>query len=388
MQVNQVNQTEQTSQDIQTGEVSLNEDIFRPYISLFSGCNVVCLDNRFRVISGGGVLEPGECVLKHVRETIPEPLSVVMEATLYINEQFYCLRLHPIKNASGESEAYIGELMTSEAARSIMERTDGPSDILPLYNAVEMNSAAIWKHAASLRYEMVRTKDYTRLSEVLGIETAMSNLASVCENAFNYAEMMYRSQRESVIDVSELCENLARRCNAALAKCGRRIETLVEPGALYIYADSRRAVVALVNALQNALLYSPQESEPILTVCYREERGRKFVQIRVVNESSMFSSKDFSGNVEVNFSYQRLGYGIPIIKRFAQVSGGWFDMTEENGRVTVTISLPSAHRGTGPELQFRSPGAAQYDTGIPDFTELMMREVVQFFGENPGEIHS
>lgn len=203
--------------------------------------------------------------------------------------------------------------------------------------------------------------------------------------------MLYRTQRETVVDAGELCENLAKRCNAALAKCGRRIEALIDPGSLYIYADSRRAVVALVNAVQNALLYSPKETEPILTVCYRESRGRKFVEIRVVNESSMFSSKDFSGSVDVNFSYQRLGYGIPIIKRFAQVSGGWFDMTEENGRVTVTISLPAAHYGSGAELPLRKPSAAQYDTGIPDFTEIMMREVVQFFGESAEsaeEIHS
>lgn len=338
-------------------QVTSKEEIFKPYLCLFSGSKVVCLDNRFCVVScEGSLLEPGECVLKSVRETVPEPLGIVMDTTLYKNEHFYCLRLHPIKNGIGETIAYIGEILDSGSVRGMMERTEGPSDILPLYNAVEMNSAAIWKHAANLRYGMVKAKDYTRLTEVLGIETAMSNLSSVCENAFNYAEMLYRTQRETVVDAGELCENLAKRCNAALAKCGRRIEALIDPGSLYIYADSRRAVVALVNAVQNALLYSPKETEPILTVCYRESRGRKFVEIRVVNESSMFSSKDFSG--------------------------GWFDMTEENGRVTVTISLPAAHYGSGAELPLRKPSAAQYDTGIPDFTEIMMREVVQFFGES------
>lgn len=374
---------------MQVNQKSSMEEFFKPYLCMFSGCPVVCLDNRFCVVScDDGILKPGECVLKSVSETVPEPLGVVMDTSLYVNERFYCLRLHPIKNPSGETEGYIGELLNSETARGIMERTDGPSDILPLYNAVEMNSAEIWKHAANLRYGMVRAKDYARLSEVLGIETAMSNLASVCENAFNYAEMLYRTQRESVINATELCENLANRCNAALAKCGRRIELLTEPEELYIYADSRRAVVALVNALQNALLYSPRETEPVLTACYREERGRKFVQIRVVNESSMFSREDFSGDTEINFSYQRLGYGIPIIKRFAQVSGGCFDMSEENGRVTVTISLPAAHRGISSVLPLRSPDVARYDTGIPDFTDLMMREVARFFGENAEEIHS
>lgn len=363
-------------------QVTSKEELFKPYLCLFSGRTVVCLDNRFCVVSSESpLLECGECVLKNVRETVPEPLSVLMDVTLYKNEHFYCLRLHPIKNDIGESISYIGELLDSGAVRGMLERTEGPSDILPLYNAVEMNSAAIWKHAANLRYGMVKAKDFARLSEVLGIETAMSNLASVCENAFNYAEMLYRTQRETVVDAGELCETLAKRCNAALAKCGRRIEALIEPGDLYIYADSRRAVVALVNAVQNALLYSARESEPILTACYRETGGRKYVEIRVINESSMFSNKDFSGNVDVNFSYQRLGYGIPIIKRFAQVSGGWFDMTEDNGRVTVTISLPAARCVSGTELPLRKPSGTQYDTGIPDFTELMMREVVQFFGE-------
>ncbi|MFR0871106.1 MAG: ATP-binding protein [Oscillospiraceae bacterium] len=134
-----------------------------------------------------------------------------------------------------------------------------------------------------------------------------------------------------------------------------------------------------MNAVQNALLYSPKETEPILTVCYRESRGRKFVEIRVVNESSMFSSRI---SAAAKFQLPADGYGIPIIKRFVQVSGGWFDMTEENGRVTVTISLPAAHYGSGAELPLRKPSAAQYDTGIPDFTEIMMREVVQFFGES------
>lgn len=182
-------------------QVTSKEEIFKPYLCLFSGSSVVCLDNRFCVVScEGSLLESGECVLKSVRETVPEPLGIVMDTTLYKNEHFYCLRLHPIKNGIGETIAYIGEILDSGSVRGMMERTEGPSDILPLYNAVEMNSAAIWKHAANLRYGMVKAKDYTRLTEVLGIETAMSNLSSVCENAFNYAEMLYRTQRETVVD--------------------------------------------------------------------------------------------------------------------------------------------------------------------------------------------
>ena len=83
-------------------QVTSKEEIFKPYLCLFSGSKVVCLDNRFCVVScEGSLLESGECVLKSVRETVPEPLGVVMDTTLYKNEHFYCLRLHPIKNGIG-----------------------------------------------------------------------------------------------------------------------------------------------------------------------------------------------------------------------------------------------------------------------------------------------
>lgn len=356
------------------------EELFAPYLGLFSGSDTACLDNRFCVVScDNGILEPGESVLQSLREVVPEPLGTMMDTTLYKKERFFCFRIHPIKNDIGESIAYIGEFIGADGARSIIERTEGPSDILPLYNAVETNSAQIWDKLSEIRYDFIKRREYDRMSPVIAMESAVTAIAAVCSNAFHYAEMLYCTQRETVVDAGTLCEELGQRCNAALAKCGRHIEVMTEPGRLNIYADSRRAVVALVNAIQNALLYSPRESEPVLTVCYRESRGRKFVEIRLVNESSMFTSRDFSDGTEVNFSYQRLGYGIPIIKRFAQVSGGWFDMSEDNGKVTVTISLPAAYTD-GSEIPLRSPGGARYDAGVPDITDIMMYEVVRFFG--------
>lgn len=162
---------------MQVNQKSSMEEFFKPYLCMFSGCPVVCLDNRFCVVScDDGILKPGECVLKSVSETVPEPLGVVMDTSLYVNERFYCLRLHPIKNSVGETEAYIGELLTSETARGIMERTDGPSDILPLYNAVEMNSAEIWKHAANLRSGMAGAKDYAAFPRFWGLKPQCQTL--------------------------------------------------------------------------------------------------------------------------------------------------------------------------------------------------------------------
>ncbi len=361
---------------------ALKDDIYRPYISLLSGENpLVCLDNRFCCVRAECLFKPGERLLDCVSETVPEPLSCVMETALYKEEKFYCCRIYPIKNDIGESVAYICELFSAESVRRLSERTETPSDILPLYNAVEMNLADIWKNVNSLRSELIEEKDYAKLSGVAAIEAAVSNISAICGNAFHYADMLYNSQKFAPIDAGALCRALVQRCNAALAKCGRRLEAVIEPEDLTIYADSRRAVVALVNAVQNALLYSPRDSEPILAVYRKEERGRYFVEFRITNENSMFTSKDFKDGTEVNFSYQRLGYGIALIKRFASVSGGRFSMNDENGRVAVTITLPAATEDGSDIVTMRTAEEQHYETGIPDFTDVMMREVVLFFGE-------
>lgn len=359
-----------------------SSDIYKPYLAMLSGGNpLVCLDNRFCcAFSPDGKFKPGESLLGYIRRTVPEPLGRVMEFPFYKDDKFSCCRIYPIKNEIGESVAYICEIFSAESARHIGELTDSPSDILALYNAVEMNISAVWASSSRLRVNLSENRDYARLADVLAIEGAMSNISAVCGNAFEYANMLYQNQKSTVIDAGEMVLNLAERCNAALAKCGRRVEVLTEPQDLHIYADSRRAVVALVNAVQNALLYSPKDTEPILAVYRREQRGRSFIEFRITNDSSMFSGKDFSGGRELNFSYQRVGYGIPIIKRFAAVSGGSFSMTEEHGKVIVTITLPAANGDYG-MVTLKSPYIAAYDTGRPDFVTSMMYDVVQFFGE-------
>lgn len=62
-------------------------------------------------------------------------------------------------------------------------------------------------------------------------------------------------------------------------------------------------------------------------------------------------------------------------------------MEDEGGRVVVTLTLPAAAPEPGSILTFRSPEFLVYSSGVPDFTEIMMREVVQFFGEKE-ETHS
>lgn len=359
------------------------EELLKPYFSLFSGSRnpVVYLNSDFVCVKEtGGVMAVGENLISYLREPVTNPVANLTEVILYKNDYFYCCRIMPVRNNTGKIEAYICELVDSESARIISERADCASDILPLYNSVEYNSTVIWKSAEKLRSQLQENGDFKVLSEVLQIELAMSEIISVWSNAYEYMNMQYSSQNKTVIDAGGLCRALAERCNAALAKCGRRIDTIIEPESLFIYADSRRTIAALVNAVQNALLYSPRDSEPILAVYRTEKDGKAYVEIRLTNENIMFTSQDFKERFDINFCNQRLGFGIPLIKRFAKICGGIFSMTDENGKVVVTISLPEASDYSGAGV-LNSSYFTDYSTGVPDFVEVKMLEVVHFFGE-------
>lgn len=359
------------------------EKLLRPYLRLFSGREdcVAGFDSAFRCVVGNSLFAPGDYLMSFLKEPVPDPLHDMAEAPLYKDERFYCCRIMPVKNSAGESEAYICELISTDEARSICEKADIASELLPLFNTVEFNSASIWKSAGELRKSLMESGDYADLALVMDVEKSMANIAAATKNAFEYSRMLQGSQSQALIDAADLCRILGSSCNAALAKCGRRVEVLVAPDDLRIYADSRRAVVALVNAIQNALLYSPRDTEPVLAVYRKTDHGRSFVEIRITNENIMFTQKDFKDRVDINFSFQRLGFGIPIIRKFSQSSGGVFSMTEEDGKVIVTLTLPAAPAEHGSVIRLNSPSLTRYITETPDLMEVMMREVVQFFGE-------
>lgn len=369
--------------------INYNE-LLKPYLCLFSGSEnpLAFLDSTLKCVGErGGVFRVGDNLLSFVREAIPNPMHDLTETSLYIKDKFWCCRIMPVKNAAGESDAYICELISFESARTISEKADLASQVLPVFNAVEFNSAKVWDNTDKLRKELREKGDFSSLSKVYEIEAAMANISSVSKNTFEYFNRSYDDQHFTEIDAGALIRWLGGRCNAALAKCGRRIEVITELEDLLIFADSRRAIVALVNAIQNAMLYSPVDTEPILAVYRAKYNGAYFVEIRITNENIMFTSRDFKDKVDINFSYQRLGYGIPIIKRFVQASHGRFSMEEENGKVILTMSLPAVPEKRGPICRLNSPEYVGYTTGTPDLTDILMREVVMFFGEKE-ELHS
>lgn len=353
---------------------------YQPILSMFSGDNpLTLLDESYHCLySSDGLFEVDSNIMGSVFGILSAPISSVTEVPVYKGGTFYCMRLYPLKGLCGE-DLYVGEIISRDSVMSMLGCMDASSKLLPLYNAVEMKVAEIWTSLTRVHAELLKADNLGSISDLLSAEKAVCYISSACINAYEFVNMQSREQSRAVIDAVYLCEKCIKRCNYALAKCGRRVSCFADSAELYIYADCHRAIVAVVNAVQNALLYSPRDTEPVVLIYSLHKGQRDYVEICVRNENIMFSKSEFCDEVDYNFNYQRLGYGIPIIKAFVKNSGGSFSMSEEEGTVSVKITLPAAHVNPG-VCVLRTSSSVDYQAEIPNFIDVMMSEVAVFFG--------
>lgn len=348
------------------------------YFDIYAGSCEYCavLDTDFKVIrsSDERMFAKGECMADHFCGNVYVPLKKLTSVRIYKRDKIYCGRLHPA------GEFIVCEIFTNSDIIRLSEITDMAARILPMYGIVESNTAAMWDSLEKLRGDFAQSGDSTKLAAIMDLESRLSGISSVSRNVYEYCQMCFGEPKLFRIDAGALCRHLVDRCNAALSKCGRHIELLTQPESLHIMADSHRAAAALINALQNALLYSPRESVPLMTVYSVELDDKKYVEISVLNDNIMFTREDFSSGVDVNYNYQRAGYGIPIIKRFAESCRGKLTITDENGKKRVKLTLPYAPEGYGSEIRLENSEFSDYKTGIPDMLEIKMREVNEIFG--------
>lgn len=296
----------------------------------------------------------------------PPPLPITGVCTsMVIADQTYCARIIPL--GGGFS---LCELFSADALMRMAERTDYHGRFKSFFNVVEHNAVKLWMTLFAMRDHLKNGADVSDFASRFG--RCITELSSAVKNAYEYSDMM-TSCDPAAIDICTLAEGLVKRCNTILSECGRCISFTAEERRIFVAADVRHAVAALTNSIQNALLYSPRDSVPVMTVSSRTENGRRSVCIQLVNDSSLFVDKDG----ERDLRFQRSGLGIPIIRRFAEEAGGSLFLDNSGTRVKLAIVFPEAD--TAHVLEVKEGGYSYYDTGIPDIVEVKMREVVGVF---------
>lgn len=318
--------------------------------------------------SDESMIKTGTSMLTALRREVPLPITQAVDELVFINRQFYCAMLTPVQ-MNGEPY-YICEIVDKYRAVGLFSNTDAGADSFGTYKTMEYNISQMWQTLKQLD-----EKDDID-AELLGeLRSSVYKLSACVKNGSQYVESIFSEEHNTLFDMNKLCTHLAERCNAVLAKCGRGIDVLCSSENIFVHLDSRRTIVAMVNAVQNALLYSPADDVPLIVVDTEDECA----VVRVENNNISYSDDEFSDSRDVTMSYQRTGFGIPIMRSFAERAGGSCSLEYAGGRAVLTLKLPLATEEEIACYHLEERFVGVYKTGLPDFLDIRMQEVVHIF---------
>lgn len=276
----------------------------------------------------------------------------------------YCAKITRI------DDYYVCALFDSRGLGKIARNTDFFDRFLPIVNAIEYNYSHLWGIVS-------RLKNSGNEAIAVEMEKYLSKANQLTHSTFEYMHIICREPNPVRIDCGDLLRVLVKRTNTILANCGRSIELVAEDDCI-ICADKRHLISAVVSAIQNALLYSPKDCVPIITLSKCKLNGKEYVIFKAVNENIGYveEGKKLYENI------YKIGAGIPMIKHFIEETNGEFVFDEISDKVMLVMKIPAAAVYKNKALFFECDEYSYYDTGIPDFLELQMREVVDLFKEN------
>ena len=181
--------------------------------------------------------------------------------------------------------------------------------------------------------------------------------------------MLSLPTEEELFELCGFCRELADRCNKMLS--GTRSIKLRSSGKIFVRMDGLNAAVALTHLIQNALKYSPEDSVPIINVFTEPNKGDPIAVIRISN----IASRQLSA-VDLN-ARQLMGTGLRIIKRFAEMEGGGFELIIQEDIISAEMTLPAVplQKAAGKKTGNLSDILSDNGTGMPDVAETLMFEI-------------
>ena len=265
-------------------------------------------------------------------------------------------------------------------------KTDGVYCVSPAFKSMEIGMDSVLELAEDLRRTAEENRWYDMIVKLCGIESSVRNMYAETCNMFRYFTSS-EGEPASVVDAVYLVGSLVERCNLFLAKCGRELRFLCDSESLEIAVNARHAVEALLNAIQNALLYSPRECEPTVVMSQVDRDSMRFMRLSISNESSVSFGRETSSRLGLDFGHKKMSYGIPIIREFTVSAGGSLNISESGGRYCLTLDIPLYRGNSGAEVSMRRIELGEYPDILfignrLDPVRLKMEQVIAAFGES------
>ncbi|HDX9577823.1 TPA: HAMP domain-containing histidine kinase [Bacillus pseudomycoides] len=171
-------------------------------------------------------------------------------------------------------------------------------------------------------------------------------LKNLIEDLFEYTKL---TNEEMILEkqdvcINELLDQLIEELVPQAEQHGLSFVKEFPEGRLYASLDSEKMVRVFDNLLMNAIKYSKDEGEIIVTL----QRERHSIRISIANESEAFTKEELENLFERFYkkdqSRSRVsegsGLGLAIAKSIVELEGGEIRVEYENGIVHFIIILP------------------------------------------------
>lgn len=290
-------------------------------------------------------------------------------------EKSYCARISPFLE-----DMFVCELFSSHTIIKMAERTDVYAEIAPLLASADSNTDAAWEKLSEIESMFRRDLQADYIESIMNLERPIIEIRRAVKNFKEYTRMCLQNSENEVLEVREFILDFQRKLNTDLAPSGKFIDVLDTIDMYCISACRRHVVVVLMNAILNAMSYSPKDSVPIVTF-YKEreeDTGRRMVVIQVVND--IISCAEERGKHE--FEFVHTGLGIPIIKRFAEDADGEATMEIINGKYRLCIKVPEYIAEITSIYQFKCPEHIQYTNDELEIIGAFTDEINLFHKNN------
>jgi len=165
-----------------------------------------------------------------------------------------------------------------------------------------------------------------------------------------------------VIDTVGIMRAIIAECSKILIPIERELQLVVNCKKTPVRINEKVFTLAVMNLLQNALLYSPPKSSVVIEVyesCYN-------ICIEITNLIEFNSNSDNDENS---------GLGIPLCNKIAARYNGNLEYVEIDGKTITKLALPIANDSISEEIQFSSE-IIEYISERFKPTRLFMHEVV------------
>lgn len=315
-------------------------------------------------------IKENESIGKYTMEFIETPLLKPVKVLVMVNGVSYCAKITLLW-----SDYYFCEFIDVKELISISEHTNTGSSVVPMITSMSYNISSLWKQAGKLEDQFHNAGQVEDVEKILRMKRNITGLQSIVMNVTEYVNAVYGDNSSGPVDIYAITKSIVDRCNTRLSIVGRSIR-LVDNGIdAFIESNNRHVIYIVASALQNALLYSPRDCVPIVSLSTVLEKSTRYVVLKVKNDTALFVNEKNGETVDMELSSQRIGFGIPMMKRFAEKCKGSFSIESNGSAVIIEIKIPEYTRDD-PELnKVECSGFSFYDAGVPDYIDVMLEEV-------------